>query len=83
MGLTMQKQYRDLKSVRVPNLLHTRLVSTVSFNLQRMAEQINKLSGLAAELTSVNMLGKVKNLVYPFNNFEIVCVSSSKKGKIS
>lgn len=60
-GLTVQKQYRDLKSVRVPNLLHNRLVNTASCNLQRMAEQTTKLSGLAAELTSVNMLGKVKN----------------------
>lgn len=60
-GQTVQKQERDLRNFRALNLLHTKLVSIASCNLQRMAEQINKSSGLAAELTSVNMLGKVKN----------------------
>lgn len=41
--------------------MHSRLVGMASFILQRMAEQINKSSGLAVELMSVNMLGKLKN----------------------
>lgn len=50
MGLIVQNKYRDFKSFKVL-ILHTRLVSIAPLNPQRMAEQINKLLGLDAEVT--------------------------------
>lgn len=57
-GSTVEKQYRDFESL---GAVISYVVSTASCPLQRMAEQINKPPGLAVELTSVNMLGKVRN----------------------